>query len=110
MRPDGQTNENLETGEIEVICDELTILNESKTPPFEIDQDKHVGEEHRLTYRYLDLRRARMQHNIILRHQINQQIRNYMSERSFQRRSELPSSAKRRRAMPSVSQGSGPPR
>lgn len=82
-RPEGQENENLETGAIEVICDELVILNESKTPPFEIDQDKHVGEEHRLTYRYLDLRRSRMQHNLHLRHQVNRHIRNYMSDRSF---------------------------
>lgn len=82
-RPEGQENKNLETGEIEVICDELTILNESKTPPFEIDQDKHVGEEHRLTYRYLDLRKTRMQHNLVLRHEVNRHIRNYMSDRNF---------------------------
>jgi len=82
-RPEGQSNKNLATGDIEIICHELIILNESKTPPFEIDQDKHVGEEHRLTYRYLDLRRTRMQHNMILRHQVNQHIRNYMSDRGF---------------------------
>lgn len=82
-RPEGQKNEQLETGEIEVICDELKILNESKTPPFEIDQDKHVGEEHRLTYRYLDLRKTRMQHNLKMRHEVNRHIRNYMSDRGF---------------------------
>jgi aspartyl-tRNA synthetase len=83
QRPDGQENKDLATGEIEVICDELKILNESKTPPFEIDQDKHVGEEHRLTYRYLDLRRTRMQRNLLLRHEVNRHIRNYMSDRGF---------------------------
>jgi aspartyl-tRNA synthetase len=83
LRPEGQENKSLATGEIEVLCDELTILNESKTPPFEIDQDKHVGEEHRLTYRYLDLRKTRMQRNLILRHEVNRHIRNYMSDHGF---------------------------
>ncbi|MGE3279162.1 MAG: aspartate--tRNA ligase [Candidatus Altimarinota bacterium] len=82
-RPEGMVNEQLTTGAIEVIVDELKILNESKTPPFEIDQDKHVGEEHRLTYRYLDLRKSRMQRNMILRHEVNRHIRNYMSDRGF---------------------------
>lgn len=83
QRPDGMTNDKLDTGEIEVICDQLIIHNEAKTPPFEIDQDKHVGEEHRLSYRYLDLRRERMKNNIILRHRVTQHIRNFMNERRF---------------------------
>ncbi|MDF2379424.1 MAG: aspartate--tRNA ligase [Candidatus Gracilibacteria bacterium] len=83
QRPDGQTNENHETGEIEVIVNEVTILNESKTPPFEIDQDKHVGEEHRLKYRYLDLRRDRMKSNILLRAEVTTFIRNYMVDNGF---------------------------
>ena len=59
-RPDGMTNPKLKTGEIEVICDGIEILNESKTPPFELDIDKEINEELRLKYRYLDLRTARM--------------------------------------------------
>ncbi len=82
-RPDGMVNDKLETGSIEVICDELKILNESKTPPFEIDQDKHVGEEHRLKYRYLDLRRDRMRNNIILRHEVTKFIRDFMTDKGF---------------------------
>lgn len=82
-RPDGMINDKLDTGAIEVICNDLTILNESKTPPFEIDQDKHVGEEHRLKYRYLDLRRERMKNNIILRHDVTKSIRDFMTEKGF---------------------------
>jgi aspartyl-tRNA synthetase len=82
-RPDGMINNKLDTGEIEVIVEELSILNESKTPPFEIDQDKHVGEEHRLKYRYLDLRRDRMRNNIILRSDVTKFIRDFMTEKGF---------------------------
>lgn len=82
-RPEDQENSQLETGEIEIICNELKVLNTSKTPPFEIDQDKHVGEEHRLQYRYLDLRRDRMKNNIILRHQVTKMIRDFMNEKKF---------------------------
>ncbi len=83
LRPDGQSNNKLETGDIEVICNGLEILNSSKTPPFEIDQDKHVGEEHRLKYRYLDLRRERMKNNIILRSEITKFIRDFMINEGF---------------------------
>jgi len=65
------------TGEIEVLVDELKVLNEAITPPFEIDQEKDVGEETRLKYRYLDMRRERMQKNIALRSKIFQVIRKY---------------------------------
>jgi aspartyl-tRNA synthetase len=82
-RPNDQANPNMESGEIEVLISEVGILNESKTPPFEIDQDKHIGEEVRLEHRYLDLRRERMQKNIVLRHHIIQHIRNFMSGREF---------------------------
>ncbi|MDP2691556.1 MAG: aspartate--tRNA ligase [bacterium] len=82
-RPEGMTNTDLESGEIEVIVDTLVVLNEAKTPPFEIDQDKMVGEEIRLQYRYLDLRRQRMKSNIILRHEVISFIRHYMSEKGF---------------------------
>ena len=82
-RPEGQTNKNLETGEIEVLVTELEILNTSKTPPFEIDQDKDVSEDLRLKYRYLDLRRDRMKSNILLRHQVIKSIREFLDEEDF---------------------------
>src|SRR5689334_6035511 len=67
MRDKDTMNPNLKTGKVEVLAKELYIFNEAKTPPFEIDQTK-VNEDTRLKYRYLDLRRARMQDNIRLRH------------------------------------------
>jgi len=83
QRPEGMINSNLETGQIEVICHDIEIFNKSKTPPFEIDQDKTVGEEIRLEYRYLDLRRERMRDNIILRHEVVRYMRNFMSDLDF---------------------------
>ena len=65
------------TGAIELVTTELAVLNEAKTPPFEIDGDKEANEELRLQYRYLDLRRERMQKNILLRSKIFQIIRTY---------------------------------
>lgn len=82
-RPDGQTNENLKTGKIEILVDKVEILNAAQTPPFEIDQEKEVGEELRLKYRYLDLRRERVRKNIMLRHKVINYIRNYLDEESF---------------------------
>ncbi len=82
-RPDGQTNESLTTGEIEVLVKKAEILNPSLTPPFEIDQDKEVGEDLRLKYRYLDLRRERLKSNIILRHKIIKYIRDYLENQDF---------------------------
>ncbi len=82
-RPEGMTNPDMETGEIEVLVDEVTILNKSETPPFEIDQDKPVGEELRLKYRYLDLRRNRMKNNITRRHQFIKRTRDLFDERGF---------------------------
>lgn len=82
-RPKGMENPNMETGEIEVLISELTVLNSAKTPPFEIDQEKDVGEELRLKYRYLDLRRERMKKNILLRHQVIKEIRDFMDSEQF---------------------------
>jgi len=82
-RPDGQKNKNLNTGEIEILVKKIEILNKAQTPPFEIDQDKEVGEDLRLKYRYLDLRRNRMKNNIILRHNIIKTIRNYFDKHDF---------------------------
>ena len=82
-RPDGQANPNLATGEIEVAADTLTILNRAKTPPFDINKESPVDEALRLRYRYLDLRRERMQDNIMLRYKVIQHIRNFLAEESF---------------------------
>ncbi len=71
------------TGEIEVVVSGVEVLNESKTPPFEIDQEKEVGEEVRLQYRFLDLRRQRMQKNLKLRNDIVQVIREYFHRNEF---------------------------
>lgn len=82
-RPDDQINKNLDTGEIEVLVGEAEILNASQTPPFEIDQEKEVGEETRLKYRYLDLRRERMRKNIMLRHQMLHFTREFFYKENF---------------------------
>lgn len=82
-RPTGQENPNLPTGEIEVLVDQVVILNTAKTTPFVIDRDDNVDETTRLRYRYLDLRRERMQRNIILRHNAVKFIRDFLSARDF---------------------------
>ena len=85
QRPADMVNTKLPTGEIEVRCNRITILNKSKTPPFPLDDEKaaKVAEDLRLTYRYLDLRRPAMQRNLVLRHRITQAIRNYLDQQSF---------------------------
>ncbi|MDA2922045.1 aspartate--tRNA ligase [Patescibacteria group bacterium AH-259-L07] len=83
-RPKDQINEKLATGEIEVLVKRLTILNPSKTPPFEIDNETlQANEELRLQYRYLDLRHERMRQNVVLRHKIIIFIRNYLDKAGF---------------------------
>lgn len=79
----GQENKNLKTGEIEVYINNVEVLNESKTPPFEIDQEKTVNEELRLKYRYLDLRHDRMRDNMILRHKMIKEIRDFLDKEEF---------------------------
>src|SRR3990167_6553392 len=69
-RLEGAAREDNPTGAIEILISSLTVLNEAKTPPFEVDQEKEVGEETRLEYRYLDLRRQRLQKNIARRHEM----------------------------------------
>jgi aspartyl-tRNA synthetase len=76
-------NPKLATGEVEVVVRRLTILNEAKTPPFSIADETPVAEDVRLKYRYLDLRRPRLQSNIILRHRVNSVIRRYFDEQGF---------------------------
>ncbi len=82
-RPKGLENPNLKTGEIEVLVDEIVILNPSKTPPFRIDRDEAVDESLRLKYRYLDLRRGKMQRNLTIRHKAIKFIRDFLDERGF---------------------------
>jgi aspartyl-tRNA synthetase len=76
-------NPNLDTGEVEVAVSKIWILNESRTPPFPMEDDVDVSEEARLKYRYVDLRRPRMQRNIILRSKISFAVRQTLYERGF---------------------------
>ncbi|MCB0190517.1 MAG: aspartate--tRNA ligase [Anaerolineae bacterium] len=82
-RPEGQANPNLETGDIEIEGRSLNILNKANTPPFDINKETPVDEMIRLKYRYLDLRRERMQRNIVLRHEVVRYIRNFLSDVDF---------------------------
>jgi len=82
-RPQGLINTDLPSGGIEVVADEMRILNPANTPPFYIYDDQAVDESLRLQYRYLDLRRQRMQRNIMLRHDVVKTIRDFLSERGF---------------------------
>jgi aspartyl-tRNA synthetase len=82
-RPEGNENPDLPSGEIEVEATSLAVLNESETPPFEIDRDRPVDELLRLRYRYLDLRRPRMRDNIVFRHRVVKHMRDYLGERGF---------------------------
>jgi aspartyl-tRNA synthetase len=82
-RPEGLANPDMLTGEIEVVAHAVTILNPAKTPPFYIYDDSPVDETLRLKYRYLDLRRPRMQRNIILRHRTVKYIRDFLDNRGF---------------------------
>jgi aspartyl-tRNA synthetase len=83
IRPEGTANADLETGEIDVVADRMTILNRSKTPPIYINQDGNEKEVERMRYRYLDLRRPTMQHNIITRHKMIKFIRDWLDEHDF---------------------------
>jgi aspartyl-tRNA synthetase len=81
-RPAGTENPELATGQVEVLGLELTILNASETPPFQLDDDS-VSEEHRLRYRYLDLRRPLMQQRLRLRSRVNRFLRNCLDDQGF---------------------------
>ncbi len=76
-------NDLMSTGDIEVLVTELKILNSSITPPFTIEDESDGGEELRMKYRYLDIRREPVKNNLILRHKITQQVRTYLSNNSF---------------------------
>ena len=80
-RPEGTVNPDLKTGAVELVAHELEILNRSETPPFH--HDEHAGEDLRLKYRYLDLRRDEMQRRIRLRHQVTRALREYLDDAGF---------------------------
>jgi aspartyl-tRNA synthetase len=76
-------NPNMTTGAIEVLVKELSVLNTAKTPPFTIEDKTDGGEELRMQYRYLDLRRAPVKENLLFRHQVSMAVRNYLSKAGF---------------------------
>ena len=82
-RPSGTENPALVTGQVEVMAREVEVLNPSKAPPIYINEEQEVEESLRLRYRYLDLRRSRMQRNMALRHRVVKFIRDFLDERSF---------------------------
>jgi len=82
-RPEGTKNPKLATGEIEIEAQELTILNVAKTPPFYVNEEVDVDETLRLQYRYVDLRRARLQRNVLLRHRVVKHMRDFFDTRGF---------------------------
>ena len=83
QRPEGSENPAMETGGIEIVASDITVLNRSLTPPFYIDEDAEADESLRLRYRYLDLRRPPMLRNLTLRHDVIRYIREFLSARDF---------------------------
>ena len=81
-RPAGTTNENLKSGAIEVLCQELVVLNPSVTPPFQLD-DESLSETTRLVHRVLDLRRPYMQKNLMLRYKVTMEVRKFLDANGF---------------------------
>lgn len=82
-REGATVNENMKTGEIEVLGKELEILNAAATPPFQLDEHTSVGEDVRLHYRYMDLRRPEMQNRLILRSKISSAVRSFLDSEGF---------------------------
>ncbi|HUR89569.1 MAG TPA: aspartate--tRNA ligase [Ramlibacter sp.] len=81
-RPQGTANDNMRSGKIEVLCQELTVLNASVTPPFQLD-DENLSETTRLTHRVLDLRRPTMQRNLMLRYKVTMEVRKFLDANGF---------------------------
>ena len=81
-RPDGTDNAGIRSGQIEILCHEIEILNASVTPPFQLDDD-NLSETTRLTHRVLDLRRPQMQNNLMLRYKVAMQVRTYLDALGF---------------------------
>ncbi len=82
-RPEGTINPNMPTGEIEVLGKDVEILNSAQTPPFQLDGYTDVGEDVRLRYRYMDLRRSEMQEKLIMRSKATRLVRNYLEDQGF---------------------------
>ena len=82
-RDEGAVNPDLPTGEVELVAAQLEQLADAETPPFQIDEDDPVGEELRLRYRYLDLRKERMRDKMILRHEVVKEIRDFLSDEGY---------------------------
>ena len=82
-RPQKMVNDKIATGTVELLATGLEILNEAKTPPFEIDSSQESGEEIRMKYRYLDIRRERLKNNLIMRHKIVKLVRDYYDNLGF---------------------------
>ena len=82
-RPDDAANSNMPTGDIDIEVHDITVYNESDPPPFDINDRQSASENHRLKFRYLELRTKELQHNIILRHKAAIAIRNFLSSREF---------------------------
>jgi aspartyl-tRNA synthetase len=83
LRPEGMTNPKLKTGEIEVIVDEYRLLNTSLTPPFQLEPEVDAGENLRLRYRFLDLRRPNILQNLLRRHHTAHAVRHYLNQADF---------------------------
>jgi len=82
-RPEGTSNDNLLTGQLEIIASDLKIINPSLPAPFQLDEYSSVGEETRLKYRFLDLRRSEMQDNLRLRSRVSTSLRSYLDKENF---------------------------
>lgn len=82
-RPEGSENLKIPTGEIEILVDKLTVFSRSNILPFNVNEEEDVDEYTRLRYRFLDLRRPRLQKNIELRHRVSQIVRKYLSDSGF---------------------------
>src|SRR4030095_6568226 len=82
-RSEDTVNPKLATGDVEVLAREIRVLNEAKTPPFQIAEDGPVSEDVRLRYRYLDLRRPKLQHNIGLRRRVSMTVRRHLDANGF---------------------------
>ncbi len=83
VRERSSKNPKMPTGDIEILASKITVLNSSQTPPFTIEENSDGGDELRMHYRYLDLRRAPLQRNMILRHKLAQSVRRYLDAQNF---------------------------
>ncbi len=83
-RPENLVNKDLATGEYEVLAEGLEVLNQAETPPIDVSGDGYeIGEDHRMEYRYLDLRRSRLKNNLKARHRITKYVRDFLTEKDF---------------------------